>query len=306
MANLVDPLFDGTITYDAPDDGTPNGGHGIEIFAAGTRNPFGLVLHSSGNLYGTDNGSNLGYGDMMTGCGDNDFMPDVETEDKINLLLKGHFYGHPNSKRAALDADPRQCVWRKPNEEIAGYTSPLLIVKSSMDGIIEFQTDHFDGQMRGNLILSKYTDGLFRVILTADGTGVIPQSDPPLYLVGDNGLSVCQAPNGNLIEARLGESTLFVHKPNEPVTVDMIVKGVFPTRGGVTGGIRLDVYGVNFPPSSSVTVGGASCPIVSVAPTKIVCTVPFGSSAGLADVVVTAGVNTSVFKKGFRFISGIP
>jgi glucose/arabinose dehydrogenase len=62
VANLADPLFNGYITYDAVDNGTPNGGHGIEVFAPGNRNPFGIVMHSNGYLYGTDNGSNLPYG----------------------------------------------------------------------------------------------------------------------------------------------------------------------------------------------------------------------------------------------------
>lgn len=64
-ARVLDPNFDGTITYDAEDDGTPSGGNGIDVFAPGQRNPFGLCLHSNGKLYGTDNGPNIGYGDMQ-------------------------------------------------------------------------------------------------------------------------------------------------------------------------------------------------------------------------------------------------
>lgn len=64
VAYLADPKFDGMITYDAADDGTPNGGYGIEVFAPGNRNPYGIVLHSNGHLYGTDNGPNLPYGTM--------------------------------------------------------------------------------------------------------------------------------------------------------------------------------------------------------------------------------------------------
>jgi len=60
VAYLSDPLFNGTITYDAPDDGTPDGGYGVEVFASGLRNAFGLVMHSNGKLYGTDNGPNWG------------------------------------------------------------------------------------------------------------------------------------------------------------------------------------------------------------------------------------------------------
>lgn len=65
VANLADPSFNGAITYDALDNGTPNGGHGIEVFAAGSRNPFGITLHSNGYLYGTDNGPNTGYGNAI-------------------------------------------------------------------------------------------------------------------------------------------------------------------------------------------------------------------------------------------------
>ena len=64
VAYLADPQFDGVITYDASDDGTPNGGNGIFVFAPGNRNPYGIVLHSNGFLYGTDNGPNLPYGKM--------------------------------------------------------------------------------------------------------------------------------------------------------------------------------------------------------------------------------------------------
>ena len=56
---MADSGFTGEITYDAPDDGVPNSDCGVEVWAAGQRNPFGIVLHSNGNLYGTDNGPNL-------------------------------------------------------------------------------------------------------------------------------------------------------------------------------------------------------------------------------------------------------
>jgi hypothetical protein len=66
VAFIKDPKFDGVITYDADDDGTPISGIGIEIFCSGLRNPFGITLHSNGYLYGTDNGPNLGYGTHHT------------------------------------------------------------------------------------------------------------------------------------------------------------------------------------------------------------------------------------------------
>jgi glucose/arabinose dehydrogenase len=62
VAYIHKPGFNGTITYDSDDDGTPVGGSGIEIFTSGNRNAFGIMLHSNGYLYVSDNGPNLGYG----------------------------------------------------------------------------------------------------------------------------------------------------------------------------------------------------------------------------------------------------
>ena len=62
VARLSQPNFNGAIQYDALDDGNPTNSVGIEMFAPGLRNPFGITLHSNGNLYATDNGPNGGYG----------------------------------------------------------------------------------------------------------------------------------------------------------------------------------------------------------------------------------------------------
>lgn len=53
FAHVSDPLFNGNIEYDAADDGTPLPGSGVKVFASGSRNPYGIVLHSNGKLYGT-------------------------------------------------------------------------------------------------------------------------------------------------------------------------------------------------------------------------------------------------------------
>lgn len=138
-------------------------------------------------MYQTDNGGNPGYGNLMTGCGDNDFISDdlMNESDKVNRIVEGGYYGHPNKIRALTDGDSRQCVWKSgtaPSDN--DYDAPLLLVDSSTDGIIEFVTDHFDGQLRGNLIVSKYQGSLYRIILTPNGEAVIPQSVPALDLVG--------------------------------------------------------------------------------------------------------------------------
>jgi hypothetical protein len=48
VAYIHDPSFNGTITYDALDDGAPNSRSEVEIYCSGNRNNFGIVLHSNG------------------------------------------------------------------------------------------------------------------------------------------------------------------------------------------------------------------------------------------------------------------
>lgn len=251
---------------------------------------------------------------VKTGCGPTDFIADQEEEDKISCVKQGEYYGHPCPIRAEVHNDPRQCVWRsryEPSDDV--YTAPMVGAPSSTNGIIEYAFDHFGGQLRGNLITSVYQGPLLRVIMKPNGEEVIPESNPPLLLVnqrdstavGSDGLDVTQAPNGNLIEARLSVSSLYVHKPSEEPTSEMSVKGVFPSRGGLFGGSVLDVAGVNFSSSATVTVGGASCPVLSTTSTTIECTLPPGSE-GLVDVVVTQGTTKSTFARGYRYITGVP
>jgi hypothetical protein len=274
------------------------------VFASGLRNPYGIVLHSNGKLYSTDNGPNAGYGVISTGCGTSDFAPEFTSKDELNLIIKGGYYGSPNRKRASVDGDTRQCIYHPPTiASNAGYTAPLLSLASSTDGIIEYEADHFGGQLRGNLIASKYTDGLFRIILSPDGEFVIPQSNPALPLVGDDGLDVTQAPDGSLIEVRLPTKNIVVHKPNEPLTAELRVNAVFPRRGGNAGGYLLSVYGVNFSPDATVNIGGKACMIQSKTNSKITCTVPGGQ--GMVDVIVSGTSGLYTFKRGFRYISGI-
>lgn len=309
VAHLSDPKFNGKITYDALDDGTPNGGYGIEVFAAGSRNPFGIVLHSNGNLYATDNGPNFSYGAMMTGCELGQQISDQEEDDKINLLVKGGYYGFPNRKRALTDNDLRQCVWRSQFEASdAGYTAPILSITSSSNGIIEFQGDHFDGQLRGNLIVSRYQGTLYRVILTPDGKGVLAQTNPAVTLVDGNfdSLTLTQAPDGTLISCSLGSSSLFFHKPTEQPTTVLQVKSVFPQRGGQAGGNTLTIFGVNMGTNPTVTVGGRACTVISATSTMILATLAGGT--GTVDVVVTdvASRQTYTFRNGYRYITGLP
>jgi glucose/arabinose dehydrogenase len=93
--------FDGTIKYDV--NGNMVAGFDVQVYAAGLRNPFDLVLHSNGRLYGTDNGPNLKFGGKSLSCTEDG--PEPFHKDKLVLLEEGSFYGHANRKRG--ETDPR-------------------------------------------------------------------------------------------------------------------------------------------------------------------------------------------------------
>ena len=179
VAHLGKPDFNVFITYTADDDGDPKSGTGpsaVEVFAPGMRNPYG-------NLYGTDNGP------TSTGCGPGQQIPDKYASDELNLIKKNNWYGHPNHKRA--QDDPKQCVWYGP-----GYTMPLMVLQSSTGAIIEFASDHFNMQIRGNLIYAKY--GLEIYLTVFDQTGnPAPGITAPISIGGDMTLGLTKAPSGD-------------------------------------------------------------------------------------------------------------
>lgn len=178
-----------------------------------------------------------------------------------------------------------------------------MIVPSSTCGIIEFQTNHFGGQMKGNLIVAKFMGDLSRVILTPNGRGVVPQSVPPILLSEANGLDVVQAPAGELIEVSLADNSVFVHAPVEEETGELVVLSTFPRRGPIAGGSTLTVYGKNFGAGSpTVQVGGVACPVTNATSTYLECTLPSGN--GKADVTVSVGGESSTLEDGYRFVTG--
>ena len=188
----------------------------------------------------------------------------------------------------------------------AGYTPPLMQVEPSTDGIIEWQSDHFDGQLRYNLIASKYMGPLYRIVLNPTGRAVIAASDPAIKLVGDKGLDVTQAPDGTLVEVRNPSNAIFFHKPFENLQTKLIIKSVFPRRGGQAGGTRMTIYGINFTGKLIATIAGVDCPIVSSTLNEIVCLIP-GGTTGTADISVSNDSGElSKFSNGYRYISGKP
>ena len=135
---------------------------------------------------------------------------------------------------------------------------------------------------------------------------MIPQSIPPIPLVGDNTLSVTQAPDGSLIDTRYVTNQIFIHTPIIATpNPDLLIFSVFPRRGGEAGGYILSIYGKNFQKGTPlVQVGERKCPILSVKPKRITCRVYGGK--GKVDVRVSIGKEKVLLTQGFRYIRGRP
>jgi len=162
--------------------------------------------------------------------------------------------------------------------------------------------------MRGNLIYSKYTSKLYRVILRADGKSVIPQSDPPIGLVGKKGLGLTQAPDGSLVQVQYSVAEVWAFQPNEASSDGLKVNAVFPRRGPSAGGSTLTIYGNNFTSTKKgrtpkVSVGSSNCQVKSFSANEIKCTLPGGS--GTVDITVEVDKKPYTFRKGYRFITGV-
>jgi hypothetical protein len=203
--------------------------------------------------------------------------------------------------RGALD--PRQCIWRNGETEASDgdFTAPLLLLKPSSNGIIEYESEHFGGQLRGRLIIARYLGELWSVALAEDGKSALTEE---VLLSEHGGLDVAMGPDGKLYVAQNGQKRLIYLEPLELPEADLVVKSVFPRRGPQSGGSLLRVHGKNLdsfgPPT--VTVGGQNCPVQDVISTRITCTLPPGF--GPADIVVTAKGQTTTFTSGYRFITG--
>lgn len=107
-----DPPFQATILRSAPD------GSGLEVFARGLRNPYGLAFDASGQLWATDNG-----GDVPEG-----------QPDELNRIQHGGDYGWPGCFGVGQESVPGACQGTIPPVAV-------LAAHSSSNGIVVYEDD---------------------------------------------------------------------------------------------------------------------------------------------------------------------
>lgn len=292
-ADYLKPNFKGEILYDKYDNPeTANVISGdVVVFASGVRNSFGMVIHSNGQLYATDNGPNVGFGKTSVTC--DKIAHDPHAPDKLLRVVRGLYYGHPNRNRGRKDA--KQCRYRKPWEPTKnGYSEPLGLMKSSTNGIIDYRANYFDNALRGNLLMSKVAfkeNGLlWRAELSKNGEFL---KNGPYQFQPESGLSIVMGLWGEIFMPQIEKGSVLVYQPVEKESKDVKHINVFPTRGPKSGGNAIMVTGYHLSDKNiKVSVGGKPCTSIREQDFySLKCTAPSG--LGKVEIVVRRNNVTS-------------
>lgn len=302
------PGFTGKITYSnagTPQNAAVVGGKAfVSVYASGLRNPFGLVYHSNGLFYATDNGPNKSFGPESTGC--NTQGGEVGFGDSLKKLSSAKapgggnlYFGHPNRNRGKTDA--RQCKYYASNlPSQSGFTKSQAILDSSSDGLVEYRSNSFGGQLKGDLFIGKFavqtTGKLYRVQLS--GAGDVTQIAEFTSL---SALSMVEGERGELLMPKVYQNKIDVLVPDYDVPPALQMTKVSPNRGPKGGGNVVLITGFGFGTTPSATFGGKPCTNVKAAMgNSFKCTVPPGPSGGTVPVIVTTstGGKTATSKLG--------
>ena len=314
-AELSRPDFNGAITYVETDTGLPNddqvyGGSvdvapGVHVypFATGLRSAFDLVYTTNRRIYATDNGPNATWGAASTGPDTEGPHPNTDS-DELLLVERGNYYGHPNRNRGRYD--PRQNVYRGLDEPaVLGEFSQSLTdeVFSSSNGICEYRATAFGGQLRGQLLVQRWTLYQRRVELSADGREVLEVQE--LY-PWTGGLDLATGPGGALLAVDQNGNALRAFVPSDYAAAGVTVYDVTPWRAPREGGRLFEIGGAGFGSveNTAVTFDGIPATVVSVTPTRIRGLLPAHPAPpmDLVDVVVTVGGEATTLPAAFRFL----
>jgi hypothetical protein len=191
------PTLDDESRPGAQDDNDPFGGqHGlnqarlvaggpVQVYAPGFRNPYDVLLTSSGRMYTVQNGSNPGWGGLPRGEGPNgrcshepagtdsgSYVPDT-----LQLVVRSGYGGHPNPTRGnpantfgrdgqspTPSTDPVECDFKRPDER-----RPIATFRASTNGLAEYTATGYRGARPGDLITVSLDGTVHRVRLDPHG-----------------------------------------------------------------------------------------------------------------------------------------
>ncbi len=143
------------------------------------------------------------------------------------------------------------------------------------------------------------TTGGIPITITGSNFGVSPSvsvdgRDCPIdEASSSHSVIVCQSPPGEGAQAAgtvdaAGQQAVFSFGYDGPS-----ISSVSPSSGPTRGGFPITINGTNFSASSSVAVGGSSCPLLSASSSELHCALPEGQGSSQDVSVDVAGQQTS-------------
>lgn len=330
-AKLSKAGFDGSIIYNNVDPRLARKVSGdVDIYARGFRNPYAMTMAASGDVYLADMGPNCKKGDTAASCSDYDDVRNaawdpnadgnvvwqgkvrhggdpnncpfgIEREDKIVHVIEGKFYGHPNIQRGGGECawiDPRDGKTAEDKPAPSNYKGPIQMMQSPVTGLQDYRANHFCGKMRGNLVMSRFLGRKTHRMGVSEGR----KTSSPDEISAGGGIVVVENAHGDLIMPKHNEGKVVVLRPRVTTSAVFFVAGAIPYRHGRSGGTKIVIGGGNFGSSPSVTIGGATCDIVSISNIEITCIVPAGS-AGPKTLSVSSAGQTIDLPKAVLYMS---
>lgn len=280
VANVTAPGFDGQIMYDSNDPATAQQIRGdVRVFSPGYRNSFGICWHSRDVLLATDNGASLGFGDLSTSC-DTSSPLEQHMPDKLIRVAEGKYAGHPNRNRGRTD--PRQCTFVPASAESSNdYELPIATFESSTNGVIEYTANILGGQLKGNVLASKYSTNvspgrIYRVQLEGENDSLRGSLDS---LWEASGLTIAMTPWGDIISPRVYKPEILAIRPVYELPDTPVFISVLPFRGPAQGGNTVLVTGHAFGNAPTAYFGVSPCTeVLNVAEdgSSFLCVVPPG------------------------------
>ena len=123
-------------------------------------------------------------------------------------------------------------------------SNALLNLGSSSNGLIEYRSNAFEGQLNGDLLVAQFNGNITRLNLSPDGTSATSETIPGLTGLSTP-LDVTQGPNGTLFVAELGGDGIRVFAPatqiagiNNDVDGDGLVNAIDPFSRDASNGAQ--------------------------------------------------------------------
>lgn len=208
----------------------------LTIFATGVRSGFDLLWHSNGSFYATINGATGGGNAPGSPVGaPGPVVPalremETTTDDILVALEAGGYFGHPNPLRkeyvvnagnARKGFDP-QGIPDYPDGQIPPdprYRLPVYVFGRNLTptGLIEYASDALGGDLRGAIVVTRFSGHGDLVVLLPGSDGSIEKA-----LLGIDGLDegfdrpvdvTVDHRNGNLYVAEFGGKRITLLRP---------------------------------------------------------------------------------------------